>query len=285
MIQEWMQKLNDYGHENVKKADESYIRVMTSNILHSRAGDIAKKTWEERVDILSAVYLTFLPDFLGLQEVGYQQYEPFLRRISEVYATPKTPIGEYPNFRYHEADYLQNHVPIFYNKQKYRVLESRYHLFEERGLWGYQWALYQFREQPAQKLIHMNLHFFSGLPAQRKRGVLDTHRELVHLRRHYPSVPIVVTGDYNLTEHDESFALLLDGLSMKTAMHLTEYNDNHIGWCHDVGSMNLVMGKGTYDHISVTTELLEVKLHRVLYDETIVRGSDHNPMFIDVKLK
>ena len=272
-------------HQNVKKEENSFIRIMTSNILHSRAGEPAKKNWEERVDIMSAVYLTFLPDFLGLQEVGYQQYEPFLRRLSEVYATPNTPLGEHPNYTYHEAEYIQNHVPIFYNKHKYRVLDSRYHLFEEQSLWGYQWALYQSRENPEQKLIHMNLHFFSGLPDQRKRGVLDTHRELVHLRRHYPSVPIVVTGDYNLTEHDESFALLLDGLSMKTAMHLTERNDNHIGWCHEVGSMDLVMGKGTYDHISITPDLLEVKLHRVLYDEQMVGGSDHNPMFIDVKLR
>ena len=274
-------------HQNVKKADESYIRVMTSNILHSRDSKPRQVDWssEERAEIQSALFLTFLPDFIGLQEVSYEQTPWFEEKLSEVYALADTALGDCINYPYHGVNYIQNHIPMFYNKHKYELLSSRYHLFEEKSLWGYQWALYQWRNAPEQKIIHMNLQFFSGIAEQRRRGVLETHRELLHLRRHYPNVPMVLTGDYNLTEQDESFRLLHDGLSMETAMNLTEQNDKDIGWCHDLGSMKIVMGKGTYDHISVTTDLCDVKLHRVLYDERIVRSSDHNPMFVDLVLK
>ena len=88
-----------------------------------------------------------------------------------------------------------------------------------------------------------------------------------------------------MTVDDESFALLLEGLSMETAMYLTDRNDNTVGWAHELGSMDIVMGKGTYDHVSVIPELCDVMLHRVLYDELIVCGTDHNPMFVDLKLK
>ena len=126
---EYINAIKAYGHKNIEKADESLIRIMTSNVLHSRADELPKKTWEERVTILSAVYLTFLPDFIGLQEVSYQQTEPFLRALSEVYATPDTPLGDFVNYPYHGVDYIQNHTPIFYNKLKYEVLDSRHHVF------------------------------------------------------------------------------------------------------------------------------------------------------------
>ena len=284
-LQECMDRIRRADHRNIEKDDPSYVRVMTSNILHSRASEQAKKTWEDRINILAALYLTFKPDFLGLQEVSFQQGGAMAKALEEVYASPNTPLGDYVNFPYHGADYIQNHVPIFYNKKKYEVLDSRYHLFEDRGLFGYQWALYRSLEHPEQKVIHMNLHFYSGEYYQRQRNALEAHHELVHLLRHYPTTPIFLTGDYNMIAEDESFRLLLEDLPMRTAMHLTDRNDNSVGWAHDLGSMNLWMAKGTYDHVSVTTELCDVMLHRVLYDELIVCGTDHSPMFVDLKLK
>ena len=39
------------------------------------------------------------------------------------------------------------------------------------------------------------------------------------------------------------------------------------------------------DHASVTTDLVDVKLHRILLDEELCKTSDHCPMFLDVKEK
>ena len=281
---EWMQKIKDAGQKNVEKADENYIRVMTSNVLHSRDDELPKKTWEDRVDLLSAVYLTYLPDFLGLQEVSFQQSEPFVRRLSSVYDTPNTPLGDFVNSEYHGTDYIQNHTPIFYNKHKYELIDSRYHIFPNDDMHSYQWGIYRSRTNPSQKFIHMNLHPHSNSDINMSAFV-DAHRELVHLRRHYPSAPIFLTGDYNACYTEEQFSVLIDGLSMQSAMLIAEVGDGTKNFGHRLGSTDLHVQHTAIDHVTVTTDLCDVKLHRVLFDEVTVKGSDHCPMFIDVALK
>ena len=66
----------DYAKELVKKKAGADIRVMTTNIV--AAGDTESQkylgekygiTWEERVEIQAQMILTFLPDFVGMQEM------------------------------------------------------------------------------------------------------------------------------------------------------------------------------------------------------------------------
>lgn len=281
---DYMKAIAANYHADVNKRSPKHIRIMTSNILHSRADELPKKTWEERVKIMSAVYLTFLPDFLGLQEVSYQQTEPFLRELEEVYATPDTPLGDFVNFPYHGVDYIQNHVPILYNKHKYEVLESRYHLFPTLGLHGYQWALYRSLENPSQKIIHMNLHTHSN-SNMNMEGFVDANHELIHLRRHYPTTPIFVTGDYNACRSEKQFEALIANTGLETGMLLAEESDGVGCWCHPLNSVDYPNSHDAIDHVSAIPELCEVKLHRILLDEIIAKGSDHCPMFIDVALK
>ncbi|MBO5938631.1 MAG: endonuclease/exonuclease/phosphatase family protein [Clostridia bacterium] len=284
-IQEYINAIRANGHPNVEKADERLIRVMTSNVLHSRAGDIEKKTWEDRVSILSAVYLTFLPDFIGLQEVSYQQTDPFLRALSEVYATPDTPLGDFVNYPYHGVDYIQNHTPILYNKHKYEVLDSRYHIFPNDDLHSYQWALYRLKDNPEQKIIHMNMHPHSNSNINMP-GFVDAHDELAHLRRHYPTTPIFLTGDYNACYTEKQMEVLFDGLSMTSGMLVAEQGDPCLMKNHPLGSMKIYApDRSPIDHVGVTTDLIDVKLFRLLLDEVIAKGSDHCPLFIDAEIK
>lgn len=285
MINEWIRKIKDNDHANIEKASKKYIRIMTSNVLHSRADELAKKTWEERADILSAAYRIFLPDFIGLQEVSYQQFPRFLELLSDVYATPDTPLGDFINYPYHGVDYIQNHTPIFYNKQKYEVLQSRYHIFPNDDLHSYQWAIYRCKEDPSKKIIHMNMHPHSNSNINMP-GFADAHRELVHLRRHYPTTPIFLTGDYNACHTERQMQVLFEGLSMESGMLIAEMSDGTQMYNHPITSMDFYAPDRTaIDHVGVTTDLCEVKLHRVLFDEVIAKGSDHAPMFIDVALK
>ena len=276
-------------HSNVKKSDENYIRVMTSNVLHSRAASPRQVEWssEERADILSALFLAFLPDFIGLQEVSYEQTPWFTEKLSEVYATPDTPLGDFVNYPYHGVDYIQNHTPIFYNKHKYELLDSRYHIFVNDDIHSYQWGLYRSKENPAQKIIHANMHPHShgelNIP-----HYAEMHEELVHLRRHYPTTPIFLTGDYNGLYTQKKFIDMFDGVEMASGMLVADQSDGILHWCHPLTSMEPFDADRTLtaiDHIGVTTDLCDVKLHRVLLDKELMRASDHCPMFLDIALK
>ena len=281
-LQEYF-KSNALG--NVKKEDESYLRVMSSNVL--TAGDGKQKEpdalpMEKRIDILCAMYLAYKPDFLGLQEVDIEMEPEILERLDSAYAMVPAKMGDYV---YHRVDYQQNYTPLFYNKHKYELVDTRFHFFNVMGMWGYQWALYKSKKKPGKKYIHMNLHFFYQADERQLPGVEDVHYELMHLRRMYPSVPIFVTGDYNMLHTGEYYKYLFDGLSMESGMLVAEKSDGVMCWNHALNSTECPKKMTAIDHASVTTDLCDVKLHRILLDEELAKTSDHCPMFIDVKEK
>lgn len=274
-------------HENVKKADESYIRVMSSNVLND--GYVSGEfdwTHEDRADILSATYLTFLPDFLGLQECGVNQTEWFREKLSDVYAIPNAPLGRYQNIPTEDGRRITHcFIPIFYNKHKYELITSHYRLFFVKGLWGFYWGLYRSKENPEQKIIHINMHPSADGP-RIPPCLAEMRRELIHLRRHFPKVPIVFTGDYNARYETETFQNMFEGLDMTSGMLVAEQSDGFQYWNHQLGNPEPARPHlTTLDHVSVTTDLLDVKLHRILRDNELAKASDHYPIFIDVTRK
>ena len=273
--------------KNVKREDESLIRVMSSNVLND--GYVYTEydwTHEDRADILSSCYLTFLPDFIGMQEVSDTQIKWFREKLSDVYAEPNTPIGRYQNNPISDTCRItHNFIPIFYNKQKYELITSHYRLFFVKGLWGIHWALYRSKENPEQKIIHANMHPSADGP-RIPPCLMEARRELIHLRRHFPKVPIVFTGDYNARYETESFQAMFEGLNMTSGMLVAEKNDGFQYWNHQLGNPEPARPHlTTLDHVGVTTDLLDVKLHRILRDNELAKASDHYPIFIDVKLK
>lgn len=281
-LQEYF-KSNALG--NVKKEDESYLRVMSSNALASGDGKQQAPDalpMEKRMDILCAMYLAYKPDFLGIQEVDILMEPEILERLDAAYAMVPAKMGDYV---YHRVDYQQNYTPLFYNKHKYELVDTRFHFFNVMGMWGYQWALYKSKKKPGKKYIHMNLHFFYQADERQLPGVEDVHYELMHLRRMYPNVPIFVTGDYNMLHTGEYYKYLFEGLSMESGMLVAEKSDGILCWNHALNSTECPKKMTAIDHASVTTDLCDVKLHRILLDEVIAQTSDHCPMFIDVKEK
>lgn len=282
-LQEYF-KSNELG--NVKKENDSLVRVMSSNVLTSADGKQQAPDalpFEKRLDILCAMYLAYKPDFLGLQEVDLLMEPEILERLDSVYAMVPAKMGDYV---YHRVDHQQNFTPLFYNKHKFELVDSRFHFFNVKGMWDYQWALYASKKRPGKKYIHMNLHFYYQADERQLPGIEDTHYELMHLRRMYPNVPIFVTGDYNNYYDSDYLKYLFEGLSMESGMVVAEVGDGLGLWNHALGSMEPVQPDRTaIDHASVTTDLVDVKLHRVLRDPELAKCSDHCPMFIDVKHK
>lgn len=274
-FQEKMDKIEALGFEKMRMPDPCYtpqIRVMTSNALHtgdgkSRVERDKGNIFQNRLDTLAAVYLSFMPDFLGVQELSYVMMPELMARIGSVYAIPETEKGDVATYQYHGHFHQPIHFPVLYNKHKYEVLETRFHPFAVGGmLWGYHWALYRSKDNPAQRFIHMNLHFYYQADERQWPGVDETHRELVHLRRMYENVPIFVTGDYNMRRTHKHFDLLFEGLSMESAMMIAE--DGEKSELH-------------IDHISVTTDKMTPIFHRRLDLSALPLASDHAPQFAD----
>ena len=273
-MQEMMDKIEAIGFDKMRMPDPCYtpqVRVMTSNALHTGDGKSRRErdlgnVFQKRMDTLAAVYLSFMPDFLGVQELSYTMMPELMARIGSVYAIPETQMGDVATYEYHGYFHQPNHFPTLYNKHKYEVLESRFHPSPRGGVWGYHWALYRSKDNPSQRYIHMNLHFFYNNNEEQLPEIIETHLELVHLRRMYENVPIFVTGDYNMRRGHKHFDMLFDGLSMESAMMIAE--DGEKSELH-------------IDHISTTTELLTPVFHRKLDMSALPFASDHAPQFAD----
>ena len=72
---------------------------------------------------------------------------------------------------------------------------------------------------------------------------------------------------------------------MTSAMLVAEKGDGLDSFTHPLGSIECPNRCTSIDHVGVTTDLVDVKLHRSVLDEVIAKGSDHTPKFIDVALK
>lgn len=282
-----------FGKET--KDDPNFLRIVSSNILHSHD----KKSnledvlpFEERLEILAALYLYLEPDFIGVQELSYEQEPVLFDLLSEAYASPKTELGDFVNYNRKSPPYAgiskkQNHTPTLYRKDKYEVLSSRYHLMDVVGLHSYHWGLYRSLQDPSKKYIHMNLHFYPVGDESQVPGIVDARNELIHLRRHYPTTPIFVTGDYNMMVEWDHFRILCEGLDLVSGMLIAPQHDTFGIGCHAMNSTELENNpkRTAIDHVSIFTDLTEAKRHRLLLDDLLAKASDHSPIYLDVKNK
>ena len=100
----------------------------------------------------------------------------------------------------------------------------------------------------------------------------------------FDSLGADVTGDYNMFEDNPKIAELFEGLNMTSGMLIAEESDGRMAAFHDINEMKLP-DCPSIDHIGVTTDLCDVKLHRNVLDELIAQSSDHAPVFIDVAVR
>lgn len=262
------------SYTNCIRAEAGLVRVMSSNTLAWPAGKSSLIPTHRRARALCAHYLAYMPDLLGLQEVQADTMKIITEELSEVYAP--VPV---------ENEGRANYTPLFYKKDAFRLLSSRFVSFfleDFDSLWDYEWALYE-RKEDGHRLIHMNLHYHFSTSEEREREARLVNAEIRRLGEEYPDAPVFVTGDYNSETFTPEFAAMIKDLPMNSGMLLCEDNDGYdVGWhLPDTGDYR---GEGAIDHVCVTHRLARVVRHRRLRSELLRYTTDHDPIFIDAEL-
>lgn len=242
------------------KEDESYLRIMSSNVLFyvsDHRDDYFSSAGRQYVN--ADCYLTYLPDIIGLQEVCDKNRPILERELASAYAVVESEKSAY------------EYTPIFYLKDKYFVKESKFELFDVGGCWSYTWALFGKTDDPDNEFIVVNLHYSPFSTETRMPGVLEMNEELKRLQGLYPTTPMFVTGDYNCFVDSEEHKAMFDGLAnpMLSGIQVAEQR-----------------GKDGFDmdHVAVTTDLVTVKQFHGIWNPIYEHGSDHVPIFIDVSI-
>ena len=248
---------NSYGLE---RSNPDLVRFMTFNVLIETYDELAISA-KKRQYINADCILAYMPDVVGIQEASSFIRPLLAKELSEYYSMIEVVDGT-------NGDYI--YYPVFYRKDLYKVVESRAVSYENNGsdMWGYVWALLESKTDPSKQFILFNTHY----PIQDERRQDDfevCNAELNRLQEAYPTVPLLMTGDFNSNldswQHEAIYGDLTNALD--SAGRLTEDN---------------VGGHASVDMVLVTKDLVTVDRYRVLKYDAVQYGSDHDPVFADV---
>ena len=266
----------NYDSYAIEKTEGTDVRIMTSNIIC--AGDSWGKeyfeigygiTWQERVGIQGVAIMTYLPDFVGLQEMQ----EGFTYGNALMHTELLKTVGsEYAFVTFSQMGTNTYWNPILYRKTVWQI-EAQDVLYPanfDNDMHRWQWALFSKISDPSQKYILLNLHYpTSGNQTQQQAAADLVNAKIRELQALYPNVPIFVTGDFNANKSSTTFAKTVANTGLQPSFTLTT-NYNSIE---------------SIDHVLVPSDQVSVLAYRVIKDHYIVLTSDHRPVFVDISLK
>lgn len=250
--------------------------IMSFNIRFDNPGDSAN-TWKFRADNVALLINYYAPDLLGLQEVMINQLDDLKKRLPQ-YAT----VGVARVDGKEKGEFN----PIFFNTNRYKLLKhGDFGLSESPEKFGIKgwdsaferivtWAI--LKDKSNEKNIAIfNTHFdHIGQVSRRESAKLL----LAKVKEIAGSLPLVVTGDFNLTPDSEPFKILTDGTLKATCLN-SPIIYNSSGSFHDFGRIP-EKDRSLIDFIFVN-ELIQTKKYRVITDQPKDGYySDHHPILI-----
>lgn len=259
------------------------LKIMSFNVLNGWS----KTDIGIRDDLAASVVLSEMPDV-----IGFQEFDP-------CYRLADAPLQELIAEHYSEAgDAHTTWNPIFYNKERFRLLECGEIPFEKGtvyqyprgGLSGFRTVSYALLEEISTKesLIHLNLHYDynskdASLTAENQldesRQVIELSKEL--LKKHGTRA-LFVTGDYNSKVDGVPCAEMLTHGFVDTHAIAIEKDDK--GSCTALGKALWGEYKNAaIDHVFFMGER-ELRVDKYETVDSIRDASDHAPVLVTVEI-
>lgn len=180
------------------------LRIMTFNVRYPAKTD-GPDRWEFRRDLLVDTIREKSPDLIGTQELYYEQGQYIVEKLPDYVWFGISRRGN------HEDE----HMGVFYKKDRLRLLDSGNFWLSETPetpgsmSWGVNlprmvtWGLFEIREA-ARRFYLYNTHFPHRREDEEAR--LRAARLLSErLQRLDPSIPLVLTGDFNAAAGGEVY--------------------------------------------------------------------------------
>lgn len=260
----------DYSQSGVTKSDDSYVRVMTSNIICAGDADGRETfdkgmgiTWQQRVQIQGSMMMAYLPDFIGLQEMqeGYTYVDALMHTELK-----KMISSEYTFVEYEGMAQNTYWNPIVYRHTVWKLEEkgTMYPGNFDDTMHRWQWAMFSKIDDPSQRVIILNLHYPTSKHAELQLAAAEkVSAKIQELQREYFYASVFVTGDFNASEGTATYEATVNNTTLANA------NSGS-------GAIDLVL----YDRNNVTP-----KLGCSINDTFVRMTSDHRPFFADFEFK
>ncbi|MDR1121032.1 MAG: endonuclease/exonuclease/phosphatase family protein [Dysgonamonadaceae bacterium] len=207
--------LSSYAQEN------RTLTVATYNVRYDNKGDAMQgNAWQKRVPIIRSLILFHDFDIFGTQEGLINQLQDMQKGL---------PAYNYIGIGREDGNKKGEFSAIFYKKEKFELLDSgHFWLAKNTGkpvkgwdaaairicTWG------SFRElKSGFRFLFFNLHMdHVGVEARKNSAklVLDTIKVMAGTQ------PVILTGDFNVDQHNESYLLINNSGILKDAYELAE---------------------------------------------------------------
>ena len=266
----------EYNKSDIEKAEDSYIRVMSSNLL-GLDYEKYKIPYQARAELLAECYLRYKPEFIGWQEAEQKLCYEVYKHIAHEYQMVEFEMTE------------NNWCPILYRKDLYNLEKADYYRLDSKHYC--EWALYSSKSNPEKQFIHMNLHYNVTESTALEQAVI-VNKIIKTLMTKYPDVPMAITGDYNYTASEAVFKTMMRGIDQKvqSGSQIIGNDDSKYYTWHTLGNTTLsetyvsstISQRGPIDHVSITTKLLTAKAYKIIHDPLMCWASDHYPLVLDV---
>lgn len=269
-----------------EETEKDLVRVMTFNIRYNTPAD-GENAWPHRKEFVLDVIREFRPDFLGLQEALPEQVA-FLREALSEYGLLSRSREKDPN----EGEACS----VFYLKQRWVIdpLEQGTYWLSDTPdepasiTWGnactriVTWARFT-QIDTGRPLVFINTHFdHRSAGARRASAVMLRDR----IAAFPDSAPVVLVGDFNASETDDSMRILREKPASEAAPLVDSYRAVHPSE-EKVGTFNGFAGTDTgakIDHIFVRggAKVIDAAIIRVQRDGRY--PSDHFPVTATIRL-
>lgn len=257
------------------KLNSQALKVMTYNIRLDLASD-GENRWDNRKEMLARQVLFYEPDFMGVQEALHHQME-YLGKYLSAYNY----IGAGRDDGKQQGEYSA----IFYNAAKFEVLEQQtFWLSEtpEKPSKGWDAAYNrvctygQFRDKKTkQELWVFNTHFDHVGNVARVESAKLILKKIKEVNK--KNLPVVLTGDLNLEEDNESIKLV--SAEMNDAKKSAKQSFGPAGTFNAFEFSKPVTKRIDY----IFTKAVIVNKYAVLSDSDHCRyPSDHLPVYVEL---
>ena len=256
------------------------IRMITYNIRFNNPED-GINAWPNRSKDVAALLDFHKADIFGLQEALIGQIEDISKQL---------PNMEWVGVGRDDGKKAGEYSPLFYNSKKFKAIKSGWFWLsqtpEKPGLgWDAAcnrvctWAMLETDKKDRQFMV-FNTHFdHQGVKARTESAklILRKIKELNPLK-----LPVILTGDFNLTPEKEPIAVINKELQDSRAI-TKEVPYGPTGTFNGFKFDSPL--KERIDYIFVN-DRVEVKQYGVLSDSKDQRyPSDHLPVFVNIELK
>ena len=255
-------------------AQQTY-QWMTFNLRYDNAGD-GINNWNKRKEKVVHFIKTAQPDVVGMQEVLHNQLEYLKENLSEY---EEVGVGR------DDGKTRGEYSPIFYKKDRFNLISHQTIWLSEYpdsiGHIGWDaacpriatWVKLQDKRN-GKIMLAVNTHF----DHQGEKAQINSAKQIISQLKEYGNLPVVLTGDFNITESQQAYTTLTgNGSPLKDTYKIARKKEGVSYTYHNFSRLPRRKRKKV-DYIFVTSPVKVAKIN-IPHEDAIPRNqiSDHCP--------